>query len=48
MRVGADLNRFSEGLADLVHGRDTDNAEAVGMVIGEALSVYIRSNTKDG
>ena len=48
MRVGADLNRFSEGLADMIHGRDTDNAEAVGMVIGEALSVYIRSNTKDG
>ena len=48
MRVGADLNRFSEGLVDMIHGRDTDNAEAVGMVIGEALSVYIRSNTKDG
>lgn len=48
MRVGADLGRFSEGLADMIHGRDTDNAEAAGMVIGEALSVYIRSNTKDG
>lgn len=48
MRIGADLGRFSEGLADLAAGRDTDNAEAVGMVIGEALSVYIRLNTKDG
>ena len=31
----------------MIHGRDTDNSEAAGMVIGEALAVYIRLNTKE-
>ena len=46
-RRGLDLSACAAGLRDLFAGRDTDEGEAAGMVVAEALAVYLRDHTKE-
>lgn len=45
-RGGGNLNESATGLCDLFAGRDTPEAEAAAMVVGEALAIYIRRETR--